>query len=546
MIKLISVTFSYEYGDETFTVNTRRSIKSDLVSLDISTDGDVFTASVKSSDEIIITELTANFRFGYCESDRIFLNGYQSWTDSYEHTIYDKMKGIDHIPYGIADKHAFSQYGDYTFTGYSGAQGELHGWSYGYIRTGDSYNFAGSLSEDCGFTLIRTKTGSDELIFTKDCRGLALNGSYDGLKLLLTDGSEKEVFDSWFDLLGVKLRPEAKPIYGYTSWYRHYQNISSDLLGADLRALSESKYKADVFQIDDGWESVVGDWLYADHGKFPEGMQAEAKRITEAGMTAGLWLAPFVCEHNSILYMTHKSWLLQDESGEYVKGGSNWSGFYALDIYNPEVRDYLRDVFDTAVNIWGFKLLKLDFLYAACIIPRRDKTRGQVMADAMDFLRECAGDALILACGVPLASAFGRADYCRIGCDVSLDWDDKPYMRLAHRERISTKTTILDTVFRRQLNGRAFLSDPDVFLLRSDGTTMTTSQKMALGEVNASAGSVLFTSDDMAFYGDEEMRLLGGFMRMRDAEVLSAVLDENELTVTYQLGEKHITRTYKM
>ena len=307
MIKLLSVTFSYEYGDETFTVNTRRSIKSDLVSLDISTEGDVFTASVESSDEIIITELTANFRFGYCESDRIFLNGYQSWTDSYEHTIYDKMKGIDHIPYGIADKHSFSQYGDYTFTGYPSVQGELHGWSYGYIRTGESYNFVGSLSEDCGFTLIRTKTGSDELIFTKDCRGLALNGRFDGLKLLLTDGSENEVFDSWFDLLGVKLRPEAKPIYGYTSWYRHYQNISSDILGADLRALSESKYKADVFQIDDGWESVVGDWLYADHGKFPEGMQAEAKRITEAGMTAGLWLAPFVCEHNSILYMTHKS-----------------------------------------------------------------------------------------------------------------------------------------------------------------------------------------------------------------------------------------------
>ncbi|MBR5163938.1 MAG: alpha-galactosidase [Ruminococcus sp.] len=546
MIKLDLVTFSYEYGDETFTVHTRRSIKSDLVSLDISTDGDVFTASVESSDEIVITELTATFRFGYCESDRIFLNGYQSWTDSYEHTIYDKMKGIDHIPYGIADKHAFSQYGDYTFTGYSGAQGELHGWSYGYVRTGDSYNFVGSLSEDCGFTLIRTKTYSDELIFSKDCRGLALNGRYGGLKLLLTDGKENEVFDRYFDLLGVKLRPEAKPIFGYTSWYRHYQNISSDILGADLRAMEESAHKADVFQIDDGWESVVGDWLYADHGKFPEGMQAEAKRITEAGMIPGIWLAPFVCEQNSILYMTHKSWLLQNDDGSYVKGGSNWSGFYALDIYNPDVRDYLRDVFDTVVNVWGFKLLKLDFLYAACIIPRRDKTRGQVMADAMDFLRECAGDALILACGVPLASAFGRVDYCRIGCDVSLDWDDKPYMRFAHRERISTRTTILDTVFRRQLNGRAFLSDPDVFLLRSDGCTLTTSQKMALGEVNAAAGSVLFTSDDVAFYSDEEQRLLGGFMRMRGAEVLTAVLDENELTVSYQLGEKLVTRTYKM
>ena len=49
MIKLDSVTFSYEYGDETFTVHTRRSIRSDLVSLNISTEGDVFTASLESS-----------------------------------------------------------------------------------------------------------------------------------------------------------------------------------------------------------------------------------------------------------------------------------------------------------------------------------------------------------------------------------------------------------------------------------------------------------------------------------------------------------------
>ena len=92
MIKLDSVTFSYEYGDETFTVHTRRSIKSDLVSLDISTDGDVFTASVESSDEIVITELTATFRFGYCESDRIFLNGYQSWTDSRERSVIRRRR----------------------------------------------------------------------------------------------------------------------------------------------------------------------------------------------------------------------------------------------------------------------------------------------------------------------------------------------------------------------------------------------------------------------------------------------------------------------
>ena len=107
MLKLRSVSFSYEYGSELFSVRTSRSISSDLVSLDISTEGNIFSASVKASDEITITDLTAVFEFEFKEEDRIFLNGYQSWTDSYEHDIYGKMKGIDHIPFGICDKYAF-------------------------------------------------------------------------------------------------------------------------------------------------------------------------------------------------------------------------------------------------------------------------------------------------------------------------------------------------------------------------------------------------------------------------------------------------------
>ena len=59
---------------------------------------------------------------------------------------------------------------------------------------------------------------------------------------------------------------------------------------------------------------------------------------------------------------------------------------------------------------------------------------------------------------------YKRQDYCRVSCDVGLDWDDVWYMRLFHRERVSTKQAINNTVFRRQLNGRAYGSDPDVFL----------------------------------------------------------------------------------
>ncbi len=547
MLELKSVLFSYTADDAAFHASTNRSVQTEDVSLNVQTDGDIFSASLSAKREIRIDHLRAVFACPFDPSDRVFLNGYQSWTDSHEHFIADKMRGIDHIPVLVARKYAFSQYGDYNFVKYGTDPGHMHGWSYGYIRNGKEFRFIGSLAEDSGFTLIRVDTSKQELIIEKDCRGLYLNGDCEGIRVLLTEGEENTVFDKYFELLGVKLRPEAKPIFGYTSWYRHYQTVSMPVIEEDLAGLQSQKYKADVFQIDDGYQTAVGDWLLTDPDKFPDGMKAAADHIREAGMLPGLWLAPFVCEEKSVLCQEHPDWIVQDENGYDVKGGSNWSGFYALDIYNEEVRDYLRKVFRTVTQEWGYKLLKLDFLYAACIVPRRDKTRGQIMADGMRFLREIAGDAFILGCGVPLASAFGRVDYCRIGCDVSLDWDDLPHMRLTHRERVSTRSTVLDSVFRRQLNGRAFLSDPDVFLLRDDQNKLTSDQKLCLAEVNALCGSVLFTSDNAAGYNEVQSKVLDRIMRLRDdGELLGAEISNGLLKLTVRFRGKLIVRIYSL
>lgn len=70
-----------------------------------------------------------------------------------------------------------------------------------------------------------------------------------------------------------------------------------------------------------------------------------------------------------------------------------------------------------------------------------------------------------------------------------------PYMRLFHRERVSTKQAINNTVFRRQLNGRAYGSDPDVFFLREENCKLTAEQKRTLATVNALLGNVFLTSD---------------------------------------------------
>jgi alpha-galactosidase len=188
----------------------------------------------------------------------------------------------------------------------------------------------------------------------------------------------------------------------------------------------------------------------------------------------------------------------------------------------------------------GFTLFKLDFLYAACMVPTPHKTRGEIMADAMELLRELCGTASILGCGVPLASAFGKVEFCRIGMDMSLRWDDAPYMRLFHAERPSTKHTMLNTLYRRQLSGRGFLSDPDVFLLRTSNCKLKPEQKMALARLNCLMGGVLFTSDNFADYTPEQKELYQKLMALRDADFLSCREENGLITVTYELwGTTH-------
>jgi len=120
----------------------------------------------------------------------------------------------------------------------------------------------------------------------------------------------------------------------------------------------------------------------------------------------------------------------------------------------------------------------------------------------MGLLRRGAGeDVLILGCGVPLGSAFGRVEYCRIGCDVGLDWDDKLHMRLLHRERVSTKNSLANTYGRAPLDGRAFGNDPDVFFLRDD-VRLSQAQRDELLFADADLGSVFLTSDDMSKWSD--------------------------------------------
>lgn len=437
----------------------------------------------------------------YDDNDAIFANGYQSWTRTREKTVKEKDKELTILAKMADGKFHLRPYGDYTFYNYTHKRGVIHSHNFTYIRKGADYVFYGALTDKIGFTIFETDVKNSTMTINTDIKGLNCKGRRKLFDFVVLYGDKKTVFDRFFAEQNVKLMTKTK-LRGFTSWYNYYQDINEEIINRNLDnfiKFQKDGCEVNMYQIDDGFQTAVGDWLSIDKVKFPNGLEALCEKIRQH-FKAGLWLAPFVCETKSDIFQNKNHWVLKDANGNAVNAGHNWSGFYALDIYNKEVREYLKKVFDTVLNVWKFDLVKLDFLYAGCLCPPKNKTRGEVMRDGMNFLRECCGDKLILGCGVPLSSAYGLVEYCRIGSDISLDYKGGILSKIIHNECVSSRDAILDTIYRDPLDGRAFLNDPDVFLLRDDNIKMTDNEKELVATVNALFGSVLFTSDDFSKY----------------------------------------------
>ena len=482
--------------------------------------------------------VTASMKVELAAEEKIFINGFQTWTYCPEYTQRDRIRSLRHLPRRGEEHYGLERYGDGYFVEYPNKKGITHGESWCYFRRGENYRLVASLDEDPGYTLFTFDANRGELTIRRDCEGLCVDGDFHAFDLFFAEGGETEVFDAWFAAMGVTCRTQEK-IAGYSSWYNRYEDISETTIRTDLLGCAKVLQKGDLFQIDDGWESNVGDWLETDPVKFPHGLKPLADEIHARGFKAGLWLAPFVANVRSKVYNEHPDWLyLHDGKPWYC--GCNWGGFYSLDFDKPEVRAYLRESFRRVFEDWGFDLVKLDFLYGAAPFGNEKETRAGRMRRAMEFLREVCGDKLILGCGVPVMPAFGLVDYCRISCDVGLDWDGSWLMRQTHRERVSTRQAIANTVFRRQLNGRAWLSDPDVFFLREDNLKLTEEEKLTLATVNALFGGMLLCSDDMGKYNDKALEIYRRTLETRGAENIRVEADTPGLvSVSYELGGVH-------
>ncbi len=543
---MFSYSITYECNGEIFSSNKKETphfrIKDSFLQ-------GRFTADMITKNDIRIKEFKVIFPYYYKKDSVVFINGYQSWTDSREYFTSEKMSGFSKWKKWMLTKPVnahtgLCRSGDAFFCKYPKGRGEFFGYSYGYVRNDENIDLFASLSESSGYTIVRFDVKKSLVTAEKDFDGVLFSGDSRLIDFVHLNGGYDEVFDKWFEMMNIQCRQTEKKC-GYTTWYNYYGNVDENIVKRDLKALSALPEKVDIFQIDDGYQRCIGEWLHNDEKKFPSGMKKLADEIHNNDMLAGLWLAPFAATKNSFIYKEHKDWLVHYDNGKLYPAGANWGGFYAIDFYNKDAAKYIRKVFDTILNDWGYDMVKLDFLYAACIVPMHNKSRGQIMCEAMDFIRDCVGDKLILGCGVPLMPSFGKVDFCRVGADVALEWKHNPY---GIREDVSTPNTINCSIFRRGLNGRAFMNDPDVFLLRDNNIKMSFEQRKLVAEINSVFGSLLFVSDNVSQYSREQLEVFLDTIHKRDVKIIKAGICKNDIIrVEYLLNgsKKTLKFNYK-
>lgn len=530
------LNFTYKADNQKKTVDCQN----DDVAFDLQQNANGLKLTVIPKKAISDISFYLEREYDFSGDKRFFANGFQSWTDTKEFAKNEMMADEGLIGKGIFGKSPFgiNLVGDYTFVRQPKEYGVFHSISFAYVRDGKSIDLFGSLNDRTGYTIIYADMNKNTLKYSKDVEGITISEPYELLDLYFDNGEYDAVFDRYFDAMNIKPLTDRK-IKGYTSWYNYYQNINEDIILRDLEAIGKRSDLVNTFQIDDGYQTAVGDWLSIDKKKFPNGMKPVADKIHEKGLKAGIWLAPFGAQKGSKIATEHPDWLVKNKKGKPITVGANWGGFYPLDIDNQQARDYIKGVFDVVLNQWGFDLVKLDFLYATAVVPMHNKTRGQLAYESIDFLRECVGDKQILGCGVQQMPCFGKVEYMRIGADMSLGWKHTLIRKNMHREDVSTPNAIHNSVYRRCLNKRAFLCDPDVFLLRKTNIHFTPQQQRVLAKFIKLFGEVLFVSDNVDDYDDEQLAMFNDTLT-DDAHIVAINETNDKLFIDYvQNGEAH-------
>lgn len=248
---------------------------------------------------------------------------------------------------------------------------------------------------------------------------------------------------------------------GWCSWYTYWSEVTAADVIANLEVIEREDLPIDVVQVDDGYQSDIGDWLIVRPG-FGDLHEVTA-RIADTGRAPGIWTAPFLVGAKSDLARLHPDWLVagaiacEHHWGQQVR---------VLDITHPQAQEHLVEVYRTFARM-GIGFHKIDFTYAGAMAGRRSQDIDPIAAYrlGLELIREGAGEqAVILGCGAPLLPSIGLVDAMRISPDVMPSWEPD----LGDISQPGMRSALAAGRARAWMHGRLWVNDPDCVLTRHE------------------------------------------------------------------------------
>ncbi|NEA33222.1 glycoside hydrolase family 36 protein [Streptomyces sp. SID13031] len=264
---------------------------------------------------------------------------------------------------------------------------------------------------------------------------------------LTVDRSPYDALGAWAESFAAAPAEIRAAPTGWSSRYEYRAAVTDADIRENVEAIAKHDLPVDVIQLDDGWQSTIGDWLrpaprfdpystFSFHGHRPrrsslEGLTGLTDFIRSSGHRPGIWVAPFIAGSDSDLLRRHPDW-----AGPSIGTGWNQT-IHALDLTSDEARAHLIEVFAELAQYFDY--FKLDYLFAGALanIPLYRHTLAEI--------RETLGTAYLVAGRAPLLPTIGLVDAMRVSADITPD---------------SQEAATLNTKGRAWQHGRLWVNDP--------------------------------------------------------------------------------------
>jgi alpha-galactosidase len=366
--------------------------------------------------------------------------------------------------------------------------------------------------------------------------------------ILMAKGDMADLQKKYFSFIKkqMNIKVPKDNIKGWSSWYYYYNKITPEVIYQNISVIKQKKMSFDFIQLDDGYQKYVGDWLDLTPA-FSDRMKEIADTIRDAGFRPGIWIAPFIAEKKSELVNTYPDYVLRTEFGKPIIAGYNpsWESkfYYGLDITNPRFEEYIRNVIRTIVWDWGYKYLKLDFMFGGCIRGGNHNnyrmSRAEILKYGIKIIHEEAGKDVILAgCGMPITTGIGTVNIMRVGPDTADYWKTIFTASLLRTgAMLGLRNSIRNFSVRSFMNKNLWINDPDCLILRNTKTHYTKHERMTGINAIILSGGLLTLSDNLA-----ELTYLN-FAELKKIETVSLECYRGE-TVPVDLMEKEMPEIY--